>query len=110
MAKIGSIWGGETPTALKIFSAVTVFVMTAKSAQSLDQVPPYCNPPLKPLVASETLFAEYEAEIQQEFYDYFDNFSGYVKCLEASRALAFSQAKEVTETYRQVFGNPNNEG
>lgn len=59
-----------------------------------------CVPPERPfLPASQEDMRAYADLIRQDFEAYIANVQGYFRCLDAERARAFAEAREVSEDY-----------
>lgn len=59
-----------------------------------------CLAPTRPFVPGDSQAAkDYADIIRQDFEDYISNIQGYFRCLEAERARAFEEAREVSEDY-----------
>ena len=59
-----------------------------------------CLAPLRPYVPSDpTAAREYADLIRRDFELYIEDIQSYFRCLEAERARAFEEAREVSEEY-----------
>ena len=59
-----------------------------------------CLAPLRPYVPSDpTAAREYADLIRKDFKFYIEDIQNYFRCLEAERARAFEEAREVSEEY-----------
>lgn len=63
-----------------------------------------CLAPPRPFVPSDPAAArEYADLIQGDFETYLSEVQNYFRCLDAERARAFTEAREVTEEYGQFI-------
>ena len=59
-----------------------------------------CLAPVRPYVPSDPAAArEYADLIRHDFELYIEDIQAYIRCLEAERARAFEEAREVSEEY-----------
>ncbi|KGM46647.1 hypothetical protein ATO9_22790 [Pseudooceanicola atlanticus] len=70
-----------------------------------DVLAEFCDPPQRPFVPQDARVAEDYADIiRRDFELYFRDIQSYLRCLDAERARAFQEGREVSEDYRRFLG------
>ena len=67
----------------------------------------FCDPPQRPYVPEDAGAAEdYADVIRRDFELYFRDIQSYLRCLDAERARAFQEGREVSAAYRRFLDRP----